>query len=151
MKKGTKGQRGKGAKVVNMSCEGEIQCPICYASFTVPYGQAYTAGVMDCPLCHKKIEIDTDTAEIGNAIINGRAVFNRTIKDVDVIKRVQWHLDVPVCRILAGIKTHIAALGLKERFWLFYQLGGESADELVNIMWQLIRLQRKHKRSLKAA
>ena len=136
--------------VVNMVCDGEVQCPLCYASFSMPGGQDYKAGIMDCPWCHKKIEIDPNTADIGNAIINGRAVSNRTLEGVNVIKRVQWHLDVPVCRILAGIKNHIAALGLRERMWLSYHLGCETAEELALIMWGLIRLRAKHKRRLKA-
>lgn len=67
----------------------------------------------------------------------------------EAIKRVKWHLDIPVCSILAGIKAHVAAISMKERFWLFYHLGCETAEDLVLIMWQLIRLRRKHKRRLK--
>lgn len=72
-----------------------------------------------------------------------------TPDDVNIIKRVQWHLDVPVCRILAGVKNHIAALSLKERMWLFCHIGGDTPDELALIMWELIRLRAKHKRPLK--
>ena len=132
-----------------MSCEGEIQCPICYALFRPPEGETYTAGTTNCPWCNKKIEIDWATADCGNAIMSGRAVSKSTLDDVGVIRRVQWHLDVPVCGILSGIRAHIAALSLKERMWLFYQLGAETAEELAEIMRELIRLRSKHKRRLK--
>ena len=72
-----------------------------------------------------------------------------TPDDVNIIKRVQWHLAVPVCSILAGIKAHVAAISMKERFWLFYHLGCETAEELALIMRELIRLRAKHKRPLK--
>lgn len=52
----------------------------------------------------------------------------------DVIKRVQWHLDIPVCRILAGLKIHIVTISFKERLRLFYWLGCESAEELIDLM-----------------
>ena len=146
MKTETKMQRCKGAKksipkVVNMSCKGGVQCPICYALFGPTEGKTYTAGITNCPWCNKRIEIDWATADYGNAIISGR--------DVNVIRRVQWHLDVPVCRILSGIRAHVAALSMKERFWLYYHLGCETTEELVLIMRELIRLRRKHKRPLK--
>ena len=136
--------------VANMSCKGEIQCPLCYSLFTMPGGQDYRAGIMECPWCHKKIEICKDTAEVGNAIIAGRVISKHAIDDVKVIRRIQWHLDIPVCSILAGIKAHVAAISIAERFWLFYQLGCETAEDLVLIMRQLIRLRTKHKRRLKA-
>ena len=134
-----------------MSCEGEVQCPLCYALFAMPDGQVYKAGIMECPWCHEKIEICRDTAEVGNAIIVGWPIsLQKPLDNVSIIKRVQWHLDIPVCRILAGIKAHVAAINIAERFWLFYHLGCETAEDLVRIMWELIRLRRKHKRPLKA-
>jgi len=63
----------------------------------------------------------------------------------EVIKRVQWHLDIPVCGILEGVRTHIAAISYNERWLLFYWLDCKSAEELVKLMWALIRLRRKHK------
>ena len=146
-----KKQKKKIPFVANMSCEGQVQCPLCYGLFTMPDGQDYRAGIMECPWCHKKIDIGRDTAEMGNAIIAGRAISTKTLDHVSIIKRVQWHLDVPVCSILAGIKAHVAAISINERFWLFYHLGCETAEDLVRIIWELIRLRRKHKRSLNAA
>jgi len=69
----------------------------------------------------------------------------------EIIKRVQWHLGVPACKILEGVKNHVAAISYNERWFLFYWLGCKSAEELVALMWALIRLRRKHKRSSKAA
>lgn len=149
MKKGTKGQRGKGAKVVNMNREGEIQCPLCFKFFNI-VGKESLTGTVECVYCGQTIGFDHSSLELAYTIAAWSTPESFKIEDV-IIKRVQWHLDVPVCRILAGLKIHIAALGLKERMWLFYLLGCETADELANIMWQLIRLQKKHKRSLKAA
>jgi len=132
-----------------MSCDGDVQCPVCYALFRPPEGKKYGAGTTNCPWCNKRIEIDWATADVGNAIISGRFRGNKSDDDAEIIKRVHWHLDLPVCRILSGIKAHIAACSLKERFWLYYHLGGETVDELALIMRELIRLRRKHKRRLK--
>ena len=57
--------------------------------------------------------------------------------------RVEWHLDVPACRTLRGLKIHIDTIGLREAWWLCYQCNCDSLKQLVAVMWQLIRLRRK--------
>lgn len=138
--------------VVNMSCEGEVQCPLCneFFSLSLFMPQDCTSDFFECPSCLQTIGVEKDTIQLSKEIATRRKGETNVIEDINVIKRVQWHLDVPVCRILSGIKAHVAALSLKERMWLFYQLGGETEDELALIMRELIRLRRKHKRPLKA-
>jgi len=62
-------------------------------------------------------------------------------------ERVQWHLDVPVCRILRGLKTHLAVIGLGERWRLCLYFGVDSAEKLVKQMWARIK---DRKRAAKA-
>jgi hypothetical protein len=54
-------------------------------------------------------------------------------------ERVQWHLDVPVCRILRGLKTHLAVISLSERWRLCWYFGVDSAEALVRQMWARIK------------
>ena len=54
-------------------------------------------------------------------------------------KQILWHLSVPVCRTLSGIKIHIATISLRERWDLCYILGCSSAESLVKRMWGIIR------------
>lgn len=89
------------------------------------------------------IGVDKDTVQMSDEIESKR-------RDIDVIKRIQYHLDTPVCRILSGIKTHLTTIGIKELSFLYWNLGGESIDELAEIIRGLIHLRRKHKRPLKA-
>jgi len=137
--------------VVNMSCEGQIQCPLCNELFSLKLflPEECISDSFECPACLQMISIDKNTVQVGNAIANRRGFEKQINEDVNIIKRVQWHLDVPVCRILAGIKIHLTTISIKELFFLYWNLGGESIDDLALIIWQLIRLRRKHKRPLK--
>jgi len=58
-------------------------------------------------------------------------------------ERVAWHLTVPACRILTGLKTHISLLGLKERWYLCNVFRCETARQLERIMWELVKLRKK--------
>ena len=139
----------KNPLVVNMACNGDVQCPVCDVFFNL-YCLVAINWDGKCPNCRSEIEIDQDAIELSCAI---RSRLNKEQKQLEgmILRRVQWHLDVPVCRILSGIRAHVAALGLKERMWLFYQLGADTAEELVEIMRELTKLRCKHKRRLKTA
>ena len=115
-----------------MTSDGDIQCPVCDIYFNL-YPLIAINWDGKCPNCRSEIEVDQDTIELSCAI---RCRLNREEqqKDGRILHRMQWHLDLPVCEILKGIKTHVAALSMKERFWLFYHLGCESAEDLVLIM-----------------
>ena len=54
-------------------------------------------------------------------------------------ERVQWHLEVPVCRILRGLKTHLAVINLGERWRLCWYFGVETTEVLVKQMWARIK------------
>lgn len=58
-------------------------------------------------------------------------------------ERVAWHLTVPVCRILRGLKTHLSLLSLKERGRLCYLFRCETVKQLERVMWELIKLRKK--------
>ena len=53
--------------------------------------------------------------------------------------RLMWHLTVPVCRTLYGLKIHIATISLCERWQLCYLFGVNEAPELVRILWNMIK------------
>ena len=54
-------------------------------------------------------------------------------------KRIEWHLDVPVCRILRGLKIHLSVINLSELWRLCYWLNCDSAESLCKTMWAMIK------------
>jgi len=58
--------------------------------------------------------------------------------------RIQWHLDVPVCRILIGLKIHLATIGICEIWQLCWHLKCQSIEELTKKMWAMIKAKRKN-------
>jgi hypothetical protein len=54
-------------------------------------------------------------------------------------ERIIWHLSVPVCEIMSGVRTHIRHLGLCEVWKLCYALRCRTPDELPAVMWKLIK------------
>jgi len=56
-----------------------------------------------------------------------------------VKERVKWHLEVPVCRILRGLKIHLATISLSERWQLCYYLKCSSVEGLCKTMWAMIK------------
>lgn len=54
-------------------------------------------------------------------------------------ENIEWHLNIPICRVLCGLKTHLSVIGLKRSWQLCYQLQVSSLDELTNKMWAMIK------------
>ena len=54
-------------------------------------------------------------------------------------ERVQWHLDVPVCRILRGLKIHLTFVSLGERWRLCWYFDVETTEALAKQMWARIK------------
>lgn len=50
-------------------------------------------------------------------------------------KRVQYHLDVPVCRLLSGIKRHIELIGMDD-LSLLCQAMSCSVGEVAEVMYR---------------
>jgi len=53
--------------------------------------------------------------------------------------RIKWHLNVPVCRTLGGLKIHLAAISLAERWKLIYAFGAGDLKRLIKKMWATIK------------
>jgi len=53
--------------------------------------------------------------------------------------KLAWHLSVPMCRILSGLKTHVSMLGLEEQWRLMYYLKCDSVKMLVKKRWAMIK------------
>lgn len=54
-------------------------------------------------------------------------------------ERIIWHLDVPVCRILSGLRTHLRIIGLTEMWKLCYALKCDTPEKLAAVMWDMIK------------
>ena len=57
--------------------------------------------------------------------------------------RLDWHLDVPVCRTLGGLVTHLSLIGLSEVQRLCYELRCDGLLELTKKMWAMEKGRRK--------
>ena len=66
-------------------------------------------------------------------------------------ERIAWHLDIPVCRVLMGVKAHIKAIGYLEAWRLCYTLRCDSLELLEKAMWIAIKKHRKDSRHGKDA
>jgi len=58
-------------------------------------------------------------------------------------KRIQWHLDVPVCRTLRGLRTHLGFINMGELWQLAYHLECDSVESLTKKMWAMIKGRKK--------
>jgi len=68
------------------------------------------------------------------------------------IERVDWHLDVPVCEMLSGLKIHLACCGMAERWHLCFILRCTTTEQLCKEMWARIKARKKdHKKAHKKA
>jgi len=54
-------------------------------------------------------------------------------------ERIIWHLDVPVCRTLTGLRIHLKVIGLAELWHLCYALKCDSLEKLAAVMWDVIK------------
>jgi hypothetical protein len=54
-------------------------------------------------------------------------------------ERIMWHLDVPICRILHGLKIHLATISMNELWQLCYTMKCEVPAHLLDIMWDMIQ------------
>ena len=54
------------------------------------------------------------------------------------IARVLWHLDMPVCRTLGGIKRHVALIGLGDCSLLIRYFGC-GIGELIERFWRAVK------------
>ena len=59
-------------------------------------------------------------------------------------ERVKWHLSIPVCRTLSGLRIHLRHTGLYERQWLCWYFMCDSMDELERRMWKAIKAGRSN-------
>lgn len=61
-------------------------------------------------------------------------------------ERIIWHLDVPVCRILSGLRIHLWAMDVQEMWQLCYAFKCDTPEKLLHVMWDMIK-KRKRKDS----
>jgi hypothetical protein len=62
------------------------------------------------------------------------------MKSIDeIVERIKWHLEVPCCRTLTGLRIHLAAIGLSEAWHLLWWLRCDSFEALERKMWRLVR------------
>jgi hypothetical protein len=59
---------------------------------------------------------------------------------------ILWHLDVPVCQILGGVREHIKAIGLKWAWQLCFALKCDGLDALTEKLWSMIKRRKRIKR-----
>ena len=57
-------------------------------------------------------------------------------------ERIIWHLDVPVCRILSGLKIHLRTINMAEVWQMCYFFKCE-APELPSVMWNMIKKRKR--------
>jgi len=57
--------------------------------------------------------------------------------------KLEWHLDVPVCRTLRGLAIHLSLIGLGEVQRLCYELRCEGLIELTKQMWAMEKNRRR--------
>ena len=57
--------------------------------------------------------------------------------------RLEWHLDVPVCRTLRGLATHLSLIGLGQVQQLSYELDCDGLMSLTKKMWAMEKGRRK--------
>lgn len=63
-------------------------------------------------------------------------------------ERIKWHLDVPVCRTLTGLRIHLGIISLGELNGLCFLLKCDSIAALTVKMWDTIKLKKLVKRPL---
>jgi len=54
-------------------------------------------------------------------------------------ERILWHLGVPACRVLRGLKIHLRTISLLELGALCYYFKVNSIDHLEKKMWSIIK------------
>ena len=64
-----------------------------------------------------------------------------------VADRIIWHVKIPVCETLRGVKEHLKAIGMRDGNWLAYYLKCD-LDELHRRIWQLVKQRKGVKVSL---
>lgn len=65
-------------------------------------------------------------------------------------ERVEWHLSIPVCRTLSGLRRHLTYTGLYERQRLCWYFMCDSMQELESRMWTAIKAEQENLKNLPA-
>ena len=62
-------------------------------------------------------------------------------------KRIEWHLNVPCCETLAGVREHVGHISLADWWLLARYFDCESIFEAIRPYWHAVKENRKGKRS----
>jgi len=57
----------------------------------------------------------------------------------EIAERIKWHLSIPACQTLSGLRIHLVTIGLSERWKLMSWLRCDDAESLIKRMWRVIR------------